>query len=89
MHMHVMVWLLTGGVVGWVAGLLMGRRDGVILDVIIGIVGAILGGWFIAPLLGVATIDQGDFTLSSLLVSLAGAVIHLAIINFGRRGRIR
>jgi uncharacterized membrane protein YeaQ/YmgE (transglycosylase-associated protein family) len=67
----------------------MRRRDGLILDVVIGVVGAILGGWFIAPLVGAATIDQGDFTVSSLLVSLAGAVILLAIVNFGRRGRLR
>lgn len=87
--MQVVIWLLAGGVVGWLAGLLMRRRDGLILNVVSGVVGAILGGWFIAPLVGAATIDQGDFTLSSLLVSLAGAVILLAIVNFGRRGRMR
>jgi uncharacterized membrane protein YeaQ/YmgE (transglycosylase-associated protein family) len=87
--MHVVIWLLAGGVVGWVAGLLMRRRDGLILNVISGVVGALLGGWFIAPLVGATTIDQGDFTVSSLLVSLAGAVILLAIVNFGRRGRLR
>lgn len=47
--MRVVVWLIAGGVVGWVAGLLMKRRDGVLLDIVIGIVGSILGGWFIAP----------------------------------------
>jgi uncharacterized membrane protein YeaQ/YmgE (transglycosylase-associated protein family) len=87
--MQVVVWLIAGGVVGWVAGLLMKRRDGLLLNIIIGIVGSILGGWFIAPFLGVTTIDQGAFTLSSVLVSLAGAVILLAIVNIGRRGRMR
>ena len=87
--MHVIVWLITGGLVGWVAGLLMRRRDGVLLDIAIGIVGALLGGWFIAPLLGVETIDQGDFTPRSLLVSLAGAIVLLAIVNVGLRGRMR
>lgn len=87
--MQVVVWLIAGGVVGWVAGLLMKRRDGVLVDIIIGIVGSILGGWFIAPFVGATTIDQGTFTLSSLLVSLAGAVILLAIVNIGRRGRMR
>jgi uncharacterized membrane protein YeaQ/YmgE (transglycosylase-associated protein family) len=87
--MQVVVWLVAGGVVGWLAGLLMKRRDGVFLDMVIGIVGALLGGWFIAPLVGAHTIDQGSFTLSSMLVSLAGAVILLSIVNFGRRGRIR
>jgi uncharacterized membrane protein YeaQ/YmgE (transglycosylase-associated protein family) len=87
--MQIVLWLLAGGVVGWVAGLLMQRRDGILIDIIIGIVGAILGGWFIAPLVGANTIDQGAFTPASLLVSLAGAVLLLAIVNFGRRGRLR
>jgi uncharacterized membrane protein YeaQ/YmgE (transglycosylase-associated protein family) len=87
--MQVVVWLIAGGVVGWVAGLLMKRRDGLVLNIIIGIVGSILGGWFVAPFVGVTTIDQGAFTLASLLVSLAGAIILLAIVNFGRRGRMR
>jgi uncharacterized membrane protein YeaQ/YmgE (transglycosylase-associated protein family) len=87
--MQVVVWLIAGAVVGWVAGLLMKRRDGLVLNIIIGIVGSILGGWFIAPFVGVTTIDQGAFTLASLLVSLAGAIILLAIVNFGRRGRMR
>ena len=87
--MQVIVWLIVGNVVGWLAGLLMKRRDGVFLDTVIGIVGALLGGWFIAPLVGANTIDQGSFTLSSLLISLAGALLLLAIVNFGRRGRMR
>jgi uncharacterized membrane protein YeaQ/YmgE (transglycosylase-associated protein family) len=87
--MQVVVWLIAGGVVGWVAGLLMKRRDGLVLNIIIGIVGSILGGWFIAPFVGVTTIDQGTFTPASVLVSLAGAIILLAIVNFGRRGRMR
>jgi uncharacterized membrane protein YeaQ/YmgE (transglycosylase-associated protein family) len=87
--MQIVLWLVAGGVVGWVAGLLMKRRDGMLVDIVIGIVGAILGGWFIAPLVGAGTIDQGAFTPASLLVSLAGAVLLLAIVNFGRRGRLR
>jgi uncharacterized membrane protein YeaQ/YmgE (transglycosylase-associated protein family) len=87
--MQIVLWLVAGAVVGWVAGLLMKRRDGMLLDIVIGIVGAILGGWFIAPLVGASTIDQGAFTPVSLLVSLAGAVLLLAIVNFGRRGRLR
>ena len=87
--MQVVVWLIAGGVVGWVAGLLMKRRDGVLADIVIGIVGSMLGGWFIAPFVDATTIDQGTFTLVSFLVSLAGAVILLAIVNIGRRGRMR
>ena len=87
--MHVILWLLVGGVVGWIAGLIMRRRDGLLLNVVIGVVGALLGGWFIAPLIGSATIDQGDFSVPALLVSLAGSVILLFIVNLGIRGRAR
>jgi uncharacterized membrane protein YeaQ/YmgE (transglycosylase-associated protein family) len=87
--MQIVLWLVAGGVVGWVAALLMKRRDGILIDIVIGIVGAVLGGWFIAPLVGASTIDQGAFTPAALLVSLAGAVLLLAIVNFGRRGRLR
>lgn len=85
------VWLIVGGVIGWVASLLM-RTDGqqgIFLNIVVGIVGAALGGWFISPLVGVATINQGVFSLGGLVVSLLGAVVLLAIVNLLRRGTAR
>jgi len=64
-------------------------QQGVLLNVVVGIVGALLGGWFISPLLGQGTINSGDFSLGGLLVSLLGAVVLLAIVNLFRRGRAR
>ena len=55
----------------------------------VAIVGAFLAGWFIAPLVGVGTINQNNFSVASVLVSLVGAVILLAIVNLVRRGRVR
>ena len=52
-------------------------------------IGALLGGWLLAPLFGTGTINQGDFSLSGLLVSFLGAVILLAIVNLVRRGSVR
>ncbi len=89
--MNFIIWLVVGGIVGWVASLIM-RRDaqqGVILNIIVGIVGAFLGGLLISPLLGVATINQGNISVPSILVSLGGAVILLAIVNAFTRGRAR
>ena len=89
--MNLIIWLIVGGVVGWLASLIM-RTDGqqgIILNVVIGIVGAFLAGWFIAPMAGVGTINQNNFSLASVLVSLVGAVILLAIVNLFRRGSIR
>jgi uncharacterized membrane protein YeaQ/YmgE (transglycosylase-associated protein family) len=89
--MNFIIWLVVGGIVGWVASLIM-RRDaqqGVILNIIVGIVGAFLGGLLISPLLGVSTINQGNISVPSILVSLGGAVILLAIVNAFTRGRAR
>jgi uncharacterized membrane protein YeaQ/YmgE (transglycosylase-associated protein family) len=56
--------------------------------VVVGIVGAVLAGFIISPMLGVATINEG-ISVSTFLVSLVGAVILLAIVNLFRRGRAR
>jgi len=85
------VWLVIGGLIGWVASMIM-RTDGqqgVFLNVIVGIVGAALGGWFISPLVGVGTINQGSFSMGALVVSLLGAIVLLAIVNLLRRGSAR
>ena len=87
--MSFIVWLIVGGLLGWVASMIMGTNDrqGLILNIVVGIVGAFLGGLLLAPLLGTGTINQGDFSISSLLVSLLGAVILLFIVGLFRRGR--
>ena len=59
------------------------------LNVIVGIIGAMIGGWVLSPLFGVATINQDNFSLPALLVSFLGAVILLAIVNLVRRGTTR
>jgi uncharacterized membrane protein YeaQ/YmgE (transglycosylase-associated protein family) len=89
--MNLLIWLVVGGVIGWLASLIM-RTDasqGVLLNVVVGIIGAMLGGWLISPLLGVGTINQSNFSIGSLVVSLVGAVILLAIVNLFRRGSVR
>lgn len=88
--MGFLIWLIVGGIVGWLASLVM-RTDGqqgILLNVIVGIVGAFLGGLIISPLVGVGTINQG-ISIGSVIVSLIGAVILLAIVNLFRRGRVR
>ncbi|MEP7280942.1 MAG: GlsB/YeaQ/YmgE family stress response membrane protein [Rubrivivax sp.] len=89
--MNFIAWLIIGGIIGWIASMIM-RTDGqqgVFLNVIVGIVGAFLGGWLISPLVGVPTINQDAFSLGALAVSLVGAVILLAIVNLFTRGRAR
>lgn len=90
--MNFIIWLIVGGLIGWVASIIMrtNAQQGMVLNVVVGVIGAMLGGWLIAPLVGAGTINQSDFSMMSLLVSLGGAVILLAIVNLIRgRGRGR
>lgn len=88
--MNFIIWLIVGGIVGWLASLVMqtDANQGIFLNIVVGIVGAFLGGLLISPLLGVGTINQG-ISIASIGVSLLGAIILLAIINLVRRGRVR
>ena len=85
--MGIIMWLIVGGLIGWLASLIM-RTDGqqgIFLNIIVGIVGAFLGGLILSG----GTINQGNLSLTSILVSLLGAVILLAIVNLVRRGSVR
>jgi uncharacterized membrane protein YeaQ/YmgE (transglycosylase-associated protein family) len=85
------VWLIAGGLIGWLASSIMRPEaaQGAALDVIVGVVGAVLGGWLIAPLFGVGNLHQNDFSAAGLMSSLLGAVVLLAVVNLVRRGGVR
>ena len=89
--MNFIIWLIVGGIIGWLASIIMKRdaQQGILLNVIVGIVGSFLGGFLIAPLLGSGTANSGDFSVMGLLASLIGAVILLAIVTLFTRGRAR
>jgi uncharacterized membrane protein YeaQ/YmgE (transglycosylase-associated protein family) len=80
------VWLVIGGVVGWLASIVMrtDAQQGIFLNIIVGIVGAFIGGW----LFGGGGIN-GAITPMTFLVSLVGAIILLALVNLVRRGSLR
>ena len=85
--MGFLAWLVVGGLVGWVASLIMKTdgSQGIILNVVVGIVGAFLAGFFISPLVGIPTINDNTLSIGSLLVSLVGAVILIALVKLVRR----
>jgi len=86
------LWLLFGALVGWLASMVMrtDAQQGALMNIIVGIVGAFLGGLIFSILPGTnANINNGDFSLPSLLVSFVGAVVLLAIVNAVTRGRAR
>jgi uncharacterized membrane protein YeaQ/YmgE (transglycosylase-associated protein family) len=85
--MGFIIWLIVGGIVGWLASLIM-RTDGqqgIILNIVVGIVGAVIAGL----ILGGGTINQDPLDLTAILYSLLGAIILLAIVNLVRRGSVR
>jgi uncharacterized membrane protein YeaQ/YmgE (transglycosylase-associated protein family) len=89
--MNIIIWLIVGGVIGWLASLVM-RTDGqqgILLNIVVGIVGAFIGGWLLSPLFGAGTINNAGLSVGTVVVSLGGAIILLALVNMFRRGRAR
>lgn len=82
----IIIWLVVGGVCGWLASLVMrtDAQQGILLNIVVGIVGAVIAGW----LLGKGNINNG-FSIEAFLWSLVGAIILLAIVNLVTRGRLR
>ena len=85
------VWIIAGAIIGWIASMIMGTngQQGTILDIVVGIVGAFIAGVVLTPLFGISTINQSNFSLPALLVSLVGAIILLAVVKFFQRGGLR
>ena len=85
--MNLIIWLVVGGLIGWVASLVMGTdaRQGVLLNVVVGIVGALIAGFVLTPMLGGGTINSGDFSALGLLMSLLGAILLLFLVRLMRR----
>jgi uncharacterized membrane protein YeaQ/YmgE (transglycosylase-associated protein family) len=89
--MNLIILLVVGGIIGWVASLIM-RTDGqqgILLNVVVGIVGALLAGFLLNPLVRGGNIMAGDLSISAILVSLLGSIVLLAIVNMFRRGSAR
>ena len=89
--MNILIWLIVGGILGWLASKVMHTdgQQGLILNIVVGIVGALIGGWLLSPMLGAGTINQNDFSMTALLISLVGAILLLAVYNLATRGRVR
>ena len=89
--MGIIILIIVGGILGWLASIVM-RTDGqqgILLNVVVGIVGALLGGFLLAPLLNFGGSITDGINMPSLLVSFLGAIILLAIVNLVRRGSVR
>lgn len=89
--MNFILIIVVGGILGWLASLVMrtDAQQGIFLNIIVGIVGALIAGLLVNPLLGGAPITSGAFDVRSLVTSFLGALILLAIVNLFRRGTVR
>lgn len=85
--MGLIIWLIIGGVIGWLASIIMrtDAQQGILMNIIVGIVGAFIGGLIFSG----GSINNAGLSLTSFLVSLVGAIILLAIVNLIRRGSVR
>jgi len=85
--MGLIIWLIIGGIVGWLASIIMrtDAQQGVLLNIVVGIIGAVIGGL----ILGRGNINNAGLSVSTFLVSLLGAIVLLAIVNLVRRGSVR
>jgi uncharacterized membrane protein YeaQ/YmgE (transglycosylase-associated protein family) len=89
--MGLIIALVVGGIIGWLASIVMrtDAQQGILLNIVVGIVGSLLGGLVLGPVLGGGNLLNGQLDFRTLLVSLLGAIILLAIVNLFRRGRVR
>jgi len=83
--MNILIYLVVAAVIGWIATSLMHDSGGLLINIIVAVVGAFLAGYFLSPLFGVGTINDA-ITVPTMLVTLLGAVILLAIVRLFRRG---
>ena len=81
------LWLVLGGVIGWIASVIMGTdaRQGAFLNIVVGVIGALVAGL----LFGASTINQANFSFPALVWSLLGAIILLAVVNLFTRRALR
>jgi uncharacterized membrane protein YeaQ/YmgE (transglycosylase-associated protein family) len=83
---NIIIYLVAGAIVGYIASRIMrtNSQQGLLLDIVVGIVGAFLAGWFLTPIFGIGTIND-VITLPTMLVTLGGAIILLFIVKLIRR----
>jgi len=84
--MNLLIYLIVAAVIGWVATELMHDRSNLLLNIVVAVVGAFLAGYFLSPIFKVGTINDA-ITVPTMLVTLLGAIILLAIVNLFRRRR--
>ena len=86
--MNLIVYLIVAAIIGWVATEIMHDRSNLLINIVVAVIGAFLAGYFLSPIFHVGTINDA-FTVPTMLVTLLGSVILLAVLNLFRRGQAR
>jgi uncharacterized membrane protein YeaQ/YmgE (transglycosylase-associated protein family) len=85
--MNLLIYLIVAAVIGWVATEIMHDRSNLLINIVVAVVGAFVAGYFLSPIFGVGTINDA-ITIPTMLVTLLGSIILLAVVNLFRgRGR--
>jgi uncharacterized membrane protein YeaQ/YmgE (transglycosylase-associated protein family) len=89
--MDLVIWLAIGATIGWLGSLRLKSdpEQGVFMNVVVGVVGALIGGWLVGPRVGVAFASRGAGDAMGFVAALVGAVVLLALFDFARRRRLR
>lgn len=82
--MNILIYLIVAALIGWVATGLMHDGSNLIINIVVAVLGAFLAGYFLSPIFGIGTINQA-ITLPTMLVTLLGSIILLAVVNLFRR----
>jgi uncharacterized membrane protein YeaQ/YmgE (transglycosylase-associated protein family) len=83
--MNLLIYLIAAAVIGWIATELMHDRSNLLINIVVAVVGAFIAGYFLSPIFGVGTINDA-ITIPTMLVTLLGSIILLAIVRLVRRG---
>jgi uncharacterized membrane protein YeaQ/YmgE (transglycosylase-associated protein family) len=85
--MNILIYLIVAAIIGWVATEIMHDRSNLLINIVVAVIGAFLAGWFLSPIFHVGSINAA-ITWQTVLLTLAGAIILLFIVNlFRHRGR--
>ncbi|GAP13594.1 predicted membrane protein [Longilinea arvoryzae] len=84
--MNILIYLVAAAVIGWIATEIMHDRGGLLINIVVAVIGAFLAGYFLSPLFHIGTINDA-ITIPTMLVTLLGAIILLAIVRLIRRRR--
>jgi uncharacterized membrane protein YeaQ/YmgE (transglycosylase-associated protein family) len=85
--LNIIIYLIVAAIIGWVATELMHDRSNLLINIIVAVIGGFIAGYFLTPLFHISPIGVGAISIPAMLITLAGAIILLFVVNLIRRRR--